>query len=98
MYDLDNTKDHFIFKVNGQDYKMTFPTVSQLEEIQGIAATKQNASDEDKLAAGKKVQQYIYSFIKPVNDSADDIENVVNRMNVITFKKFNEMIQTEFGV
>ena len=98
MYDLDNTKDHFVFKINQKEYKMTFPTVSQLEEIQQMATSKSDASEQEKLEMGQKVQQHIYSFIKPVDPEAEKIEHVVKNMNVITFKKFNEMIQTEFGV
>lgn len=96
MYDLDNVSDYFAFKINKQEYRMTFPTMEEIEKLQKLAGSDSD-SDQDKVKSAKKIQEYILSFISPVNPDAEPIELVVKRMNIAVYKKFNDMIQKEFG-
>lgn len=98
MYDFDDVKDYFSFKINGNEYRMTFPTVAELENLQKLAIKEADAVGEDKLKVGKEIQQFIYSYITPEDEKSEDINTLVKKMNIVVFKKFNEMIQKEFGV
>ncbi len=92
-YDLsDNVNEHFDFIVGGHTYRMKYPLVEELEQLQTIVKTtegKEGSTD---------VQDWLYEYIKPVSDAAPPIAETMKKQNVKVMAKFKDMFQSEFGL
>lgn len=95
----DNVKDDFQFSIGGNHYKMRYPLVEEIEQLQVLIARQQDAAnDEEKVNATKEAQEYMYSFIHPVTEGAPSIIEALNKSNIKVMNNFNKMVQAEFGV
>lgn len=98
MYDLDDVNEYFEFKANGAVYRMTFPTVQELEKLQDIAAKVKSLKPEEQSKGNEKIMDYILSFIQPVDKDSLSIQEIVKKMNIKSLNKFNDMVAKEFGI
>lgn len=83
--DTETDQEFFEFIVDGNNYRMRYPTT---EEVEGAQKLK---DDENKA-------DWLYSFIQPVNKESQPIKEVLKKKNIKFLKRFNEMVTTEFGL
>lgn len=95
----DNVNDDFPFKIGGNHYKMRFPLVEEIEELQLLIAKQQDADDEEsKLHAAEATKEYMYSFISPTEKTMPSIAEALKKSNIKVMNNFNNMVQKEFGI
>lgn len=84
IHNLDeDSAEYFEFILKGNSYRMRYPTT---EEIEVASKLK---TDEEKNKA-------VFDYITPVND-APPIQDVLKQSNIKIYRKFNDMVKTEFG-
>jgi len=89
LYNLDEAvNEHFDFLVKGHTYRFRYMTTEETEKL----ASFSDKTKEDK----KKSDDYFVSFISPVSDNAPDFIEVRKSMIIPQWKKFREMVETEF--
>lgn len=71
--------------MGGQNYKLRYPTV---EEIEGLQKLK---TDEERADA-------IYGFVEKTSPDQPDFKDVLQKQSIRVLKAFTAMIKTEFGV
>lgn len=91
----DDTEEHFIFSLGGHSYRMRYPLIEELEEIEEI--NNKVSQDHDKQSA-EAMNQKLYSFITPVAEDAPAIEEVMRKQNVQVVRNFLEMIRAEISL
>ena len=95
----DNVNDDFPFKINGNHYKMRFPLMEEIEELQLLTARQQDADDEEsKLRAAEATREYMYSFISATEEDTPSISEALKKSNIKVMNNFNMMVQKEFGI
>ena len=100
MYNLtDNVNDGFNFDVRGKVFFMKYPTTEEIEELNRMTEeSKSSAKDgEVSLEENQKVQEYMYSFITPV-DHDTSIRDAMKTENLKVLQRFNAMVKAEFSV
>ena len=100
MYNLtDNVNEGFNFDVRGKVFFMKYPTTEEIEELQKMAdeAKKSAESGGISVEENKEVQEYMYSFITPV-DHDTDIREAMKSENLKVLQRFNAMVKAEFSV
>ena len=100
MYNLtDNVNDGFNFDVRGKVFFMKYPTTEEIEELNRMTEeSKSSAKDgEVSLEENQKVQEYMYSFITPV-DHDTPIRDAMKTENLKVLQRFNAMVKAEFSV
>ena len=100
MYNLtDNVNDGFNFDIRGKVFFMKYPTTEEIEELnQMTEESKSSAKDgEVSLEENQKVQEYMYSFITPV-DHDTPIRDAMKTENLKVLQRFNAMVKAEFSV
>lgn len=80
----ENVQESFDFIVNGHTYRFNQPTTEEADKLV-------------KLDDPNKVKEEICKYISPVSEGAPDFSVTINEMILPKFKKFMEMIKTEFG-
>ena len=100
MYNLtDNVNDGFNFDIRGKVFFMKYPTTEEIEELNRMTEeSKSSAKDgEVSLEENQKVQEYMYSFITPV-DHDTPIRDAMKTENLKVLQRFNAMVKAEFSV
>lgn len=102
-YDItDNVKKEFDFKVEGKRYWVQYPTMEQIEELRDITDQQREAEKSDDVASNKelndKVQDFLYSLMRPENEDQEQIKQVMRRQNIVAIRNFNNMITKELGL
>ena len=100
MYNLtDNVNDGFNFDVRGKVFFMKYPTTEEIEELNRMTEeSRSSAKDgEVSLEENQKVQEYMYSFITPV-DHDTPIRDAMKTENLKVLQRFNAMVKAEFSV
>lgn len=85
-YNLDDATEFFEFTLKGNKYKMRYPTTEEVEKAQ-----KDQGKDQDP----QKIQEWMFSFIEPVDD-APDFKGELKKSSVKVLTRFNQMIEAEF--
>lgn len=84
MHNLDDVAEYFDFILKGNTYRfrqMTMEEIEKLKEIEG---------DE------KKTMSYLFTFISKVTENAPEFATIAKKMVAPQWKKFVEMLKTEF--
>ena len=100
MYNLtDNVNDGFNFDVRGKVFFMKYPTTEEIEELNRMTEeSKSSAKDgEVSLEENQKVQEYMYSFITPVDHDTPN-RDAMKTENLKVLQRFNAMVKAEFSV
>ena len=100
MYNLtDNVNEGFNFDVRGKVFFMKYPTTEEIEELNRMTEeSRSSAKDgEVSLEENQKVQEYMYSFITPV-DHDTPIRDAMKTENLKVLQRFNAMVKAEFSV
>lgn len=100
MYNLtDNVNDGFNFDIRGKVFFMKYPTTEEIEELNRMTEeSKSSAKDSEvSLEENQKVQEYMYSFITPV-DHDTPIRDAMKTENLKVLQRFNAMVKAEFSV
>lgn len=100
MYNLtDNVNDGFKFDIRGKVYFMKYPTTEEIEELQKMTDESKAASESGtvSLEENQKVQEYMYSFISPVDHDVH-IREAMKSENLKVLQRFNAMVKAEFSV
>jgi len=84
-FDEISEQDGPTVKMGGHTYKLVYPTVEDIEKIQGLK------TDQEQTDA-------IYAFLKPESADAPPFKDVIRKANVKVIKAFSEMVKAEFGV
>ncbi|MFA9228798.1 MAG: hypothetical protein ACEQR7_10285 [Agathobacter rectalis] len=85
MYNLDDVKEYFEFKIKGHIYHFRYLTTEEIEKMQKIESTDEAASRE-----------FMCSFISKVDESAPEFKDIYNEITTAQWKIFSNMIKTEF--
>lgn len=80
----ENVQESFDFIVNGHTYKFVQPTTEEVDLI-------------IKMDDSEKVKTEICKYISPVSEGAPEFRVTLSQMIIPKFRKFMEMIKTEFG-
>jgi hypothetical protein len=94
----DNVSDDFIFSISGTEYKMKYPLVRDIENLQELAKPVEGETAEEKTERTEKANDFIYKYISPVSDKDVSIEEIMKTQNLKVMQNFNKMVQTEFGI
>lgn len=100
MYNLtDNVNDGFKFDIRGKVFFMKYPTTDEIEELQKMTDESKAASTsgETTLEEQQKVQEYMYSFISPVEHETP-IREAMKSENLKVLQRFNQMVKSEFSI
>ena len=100
MYNLtDNVNDGFNFDVRGKVFFMKYPTTEEIEELNRMTEESKSSgtTSEVSLEDNQKVQEYMYSFISPV-DHDTPIRDAMKTENLKVLQRFNAMVKAEFSV
>ncbi len=100
MYNLtDNVNDGFKFDVRGKVFFMKYPTTEEIEELNRMTEESKSSgtTSEVSLEDNQKVQEYMYSFISPV-DHDTPIRDAMKTENLKVLQRFNAMVKAEFSV
>jgi len=98
-YDLsDNVNEDFSFSIGGIEYRMKYPLVEEIEEMERLSKAPDNETEEQKKAREQKGTEYLYSFISPKDPTSPSIEEKLKTQNIKVLQNFNQMIRTEFGI
>lgn len=84
MHNLDDVSEYFDFIVKGHTYRFRQMTMEEIEKL------KELENDE------KKVTKYIFTFISKVSEDAPDFAVIAKKMLASQWRKFIEMLKTEF--
>lgn len=88
MYNLnDNVNDNFEFELNGQKYKMRYPTLEETEALGKIIQA--NPGNDDKM------MEFVYSYIT-AQGGAPDIQELLPKQNIRIVHNMGNMIRKEF--
>lgn len=99
QYNLsDNVNDDFLFKIRENEYKMRYPLVEELEDLQSIVDETKDSVDDIKSDESKKLQDALYKFISPVNEGTPPISEFIKKQNIRVFINFNTMVKKELGI
>lgn len=99
----DNVNDDFKFVMRDKKYAMRYPRTDEVNELQRLTDELKEAEktrDEDPenyKAVGRKVEDYLYSLISPIDHDAP-IRAALEKENVVVMRNFNKMIQTELSL
>ncbi|MFA9228759.1 MAG: hypothetical protein ACEQR7_10085 [Agathobacter rectalis] len=86
MYNLDDVREYFEFKIKGHVYRFRYLTTDEIEKMQKVESTDEAASRE-----------YMFSFISKVDETSPDFKDIQNEITSAQWKMFRNMIQTEFS-
>lgn len=95
----DNVNDSFQFSINGLVYKMRYPLVSEIEELQEKTKLieKKKKEDKDVTKEEQDLEKWMYSFTDPVEPSSPPIKELLEKQNIKVMQNFQTMFKTEFG-
>lgn len=94
----DNVNDSFTFEVGGHQYKMTYPTLEQVEELQELVTDKVTKETDGETSHETTPMDWMYKFISPVDESAPSIQETMKKQNIRVIANFSNMVKTEFGL
>jgi hypothetical protein len=87
IHDLDEgVVEYFEFKLFGNLYR--FKQMNTEE----VAKMREFGEDADR------VQEYLYTFISPVDEKTPSFLDVSKKMTIPHLQKFQKMIRQEFGI
>lgn len=84
-FDEVDQEDRPTIVMGGLNYKLRYPTVEEVEKLQNLK------TDEERTAA-------LYSFIEAEDEKQEKFESIIKKQDIRVFRKFSDMIKTEFGV
>ncbi len=85
-YNFDEIQGEQPFiRMGGHDYKLRYPTVSEVEKIQDLKTDLERAD-------------LVYSFVEVTKENQPPFKEVLMKMDIRVLKAFTEMIQKEFGI
>ena len=88
-YDLDEgVLEYFEFKIKGHHYKFRYLNTEETEAFQKVIKDKK---DVDELSTE------FSKFITKVDEKSPEFLDIINKMLPPHWRKFMEMITTEFG-
>lgn len=94
----DNVNESFEFTIGGVAYKMRYPLVEEMEEFQRLVREYNEAEKRDENPSEKPINDFMYSYITPVDENSSSIEETLKKQNIKVLQNFNTMFRTEFGV
>lgn len=100
-YNLDDVQEYFPFKLKGFQYRFRHLNSEEAAQLQTISTEINKIpkpTPEQRAEHAKKVEDYLFSFISKVDEAAPDFLVIKEQMIVPQWKKFREMLETEFGV
>lgn len=95
----DNVEDSFPFEAGGHQYRMTYPTLEEIEQLQSMIRESQT-----KITSGEMPEddgdfmEWTYKFISPVDESSPHIRETMKKQNIRVAVNYTEMLKTEFGI
>ena len=95
----DNVNNSFKFTINGLIYKMRYPLVSEIEELQEKTKQieKKKKKDKDVTEEEKDLEKWMYSFTEPLDPSSPPIKDLLEKQNIKVMQNFQTMFKAEFG-
>lgn len=87
----DGVLDSFEFSVFGVSYKFRYLNTSESVKFSELESA-------DREAGTKTAEEFLYSFITPVEDNETPFKEASQKMTSKHWQKFQEMIKTEFGL
>lgn len=93
----DNVSDSFTFEVGGHQYKMIYPTLEQVEELQKLV-TENESKKEGDATDDTTPMDWMYKFISPIDETAPPIKETMKKQNIRVMANFSNMVKTEFGL
>lgn len=86
MYNLDDVQEYFEFTIFSKKYRFRQPNPEELEKLKTLG------SDEEKM------KSFLDTLVTKVDADALDFMDVIKKMTIPHWKKFNEMIKTELSM
>lgn len=94
----DNVNESFQFSINNINYTMRYPIVEEMDTLRDIAKTNEEKDKKGELVDRKNEEDYMYSFISPVEKDSPSIQDILKTQNIKVLQNFNTMFKTEFGI
>ena len=85
----ENVDEYFDFQINGNIYRMRYPTSEEIRKAQPVETTE--ALNEGNITG------WLHALITPQTEDAQDIEVALQNSNIKVIKNFNHMVASEFG-
>lgn len=81
---------------------MRYPLVEEIEGMQVLIDEQKAATESDDSnkveEANKKLENFMYDFISPINEEDESIRSVLKKQNVRVMQNFNKMVKAELGL
>lgn len=85
IHNLDESiKESFDFILKGHQYRFRQMTMEELEQFSKLEGNEQEA------------KQFLYNFVTKVDQSSPDFSEIATQMYIPQWKRFTEMLKTEF--
>lgn len=94
----DNVNESFTFEVGGHQYKMIYPTLEQVEELQKLVTESGSKKADGEVSDETTPMDWMYKFISQVGENTSPIQEVMKKQNIRVMANFSDMVKTEFGL